>query len=945
MNRIYKLSCLLFLVILFKTISVEGSDMLGGEITWKCLSRDVYLIKVIYLRDCNGVPSSSSLNVSFKSASNGTAITSLTLSPGAAVDITPTCATNCTRCSNSGCTFPYGIQKYEYQGIVDLSIAGSYCNIVISFSYCCRSETITTGAAWENIYTEAMLNRCISPCDNSPEFSNNPTVICVGQDYMYNSQPNDPDIDSAGKNLDSFAFEFVAPLSGPTTANSWKSGYSFDKPVYFWGFPNSILPFPRGIHIDAVTGNISFRPMNIEETIMTLKVSEFRHGVKIGEIRREMSFLVMACPGNNLPTISSNSYYKEVCAGDTVSFTINSNDNDTANSVVISYYGKIPGAVFTENNGLVKHPTGVFTWIPTESQVSNSLYNFNVSVVDNACPLTGQKTHIFQILVKPHPKAGITVSNSCGNISFSANPLSSGNPSYTWESSVSPDNFKIVANSFVYRFSKPAVYPFRMTMTTNNCSTIYEDSVIVDTFLQAILPADTQLCRNSVIRIPALWTGNRGTVKFQWSSSATDTLDYLQLKVTKDTIITLSISDNTHCSTQDNIKIKVFPLPNVNAGFDKKICFGDSVFLSAKGALKYWWNNGDSVSDIRIKPLKTSDYFVTGQNKDGCKQTDTVKVIVFPYLRIEAGKNQQICPGEKTWLHANGGNTYLWNTGEKTDSIEVSPLVTSMYFVWPTDTNSCNLSDSVLVTVNAPAFAEAGVDTGICNGHLIKLTASGGTKYLWSTGDSTASTSFIASYAGFQYVTVWNSFGCQKTDSVFVDIYPVPLAKFSASPVSGKIPLTVNFYDSSSVSSGSIVEYYWDFDNSNYSSVKNPVFIFNDSGTFDIRLTVKTDKGCTKSVLKQKLVNTTKVSIAENLKESEIEIIPNPAKDFVIIRVKSGYLKSFSLINSEGKTILTRQDVNSKEIIIRRPENGKGIYLLQLYTCKNSIYNRKIIFE
>ena len=64
-----------------------------------------------------------------------------------------------------------------------------------------------------------------------------------------------------------------------------------------------------------------FRPMKIEVTVMAIEIKEFRGGVHIGTIRRDLQIIVINCP-NNHPPVLSGPYYKEVCAGSTVTFSI-----------------------------------------------------------------------------------------------------------------------------------------------------------------------------------------------------------------------------------------------------------------------------------------------------------------------------------------------------------------------------------------------------------------------------------------------------------------------------------------------------------------------------------------------------------------------------------------------------------------------------------------------
>ena len=67
-------------------------------------------------------------------------------------------------------------------------------------------------------------------------------------------------------------------------------------------------------------------------------------------------------------------------------------------------------------------------------------------------------------------------------------------------------------------------------------------------------------------------------------------------------------------------------------------------------------------------------------------------------------------------------------------------------------------------------------------------------------------------------------------------------AQFTASPLSGSLPLTVRFADQST---GTISTYAWDFNNDGIidSRVKNPVTVYTSSGAFTVKLTVRGPDG------------------------------------------------------------------------------------------------------
>ena len=64
---------------------------------------------------------------------------------------------------------------------------------------------------------------------------------------------------------------------------------------------------------------------------------------------------------------------------------------------------------------------------------------------------------------------------------------------------------------------------------------------------------------------------------------------------------------------------------------------------------------------------------------------------------------------------------------------------------------------------------------------------------------------------------------------------PESVANFTADPISGIYPLTVNFLDQST---GDITKWFWDFGDSSTSTEQNPSHEYDNSGTYTVKLTV-----------------------------------------------------------------------------------------------------------
>jgi gliding motility-associated-like protein len=147
---------------------------------------------------------------------------------------------------------------------------------------------------------------------------------------------------------------------------------------------------------------------------------------------------------------------------------------------------------------------------------------------------------------------------------------------------------------------------------------------------------------------------------------------------------------------------------------------------------------------------------------------------------VNAGPDLTICPGQNATLTATSnpvGTTYSWSNSASTQSITVSPVITTNYTVTVTTASGCTGTDEVTVNVNPNAAdVDAGPDVSICSGQNTNLTATGGSPtatYSWSSGQNTSNITVSPATTTTYTVTV-NESGCTDTDNVTVNVTPQP---------------------------------------------------------------------------------------------------------------------------------------------------------------------------
>ena len=136
------------------------------------------------------------------------------------------------------------------------------------------------------------------------------------------------------------------------------------------------------------------------------------------------------------------------------------------------------------------------------------------------------------------------------------------------------------------------------------------------------------------------------------------------------------------------------------------ICIGDSVLLTAAQGSSYLWSNGSITQSITAKTAGKDSVTIT--NLLGCIGTVTspsANITVHALPTITANSNTaNLCVGNTAMLTANGNATsYLWNTGDTTSSITVSPIINTPYTV--TGKSSMGCYNKALVTQSVSACA------------------------------------------------------------------------------------------------------------------------------------------------------------------------------------------------------------------------------------------------
>ncbi|MGD1982261.1 MAG: hypothetical protein PVJ94_05730, partial [Flavobacteriales bacterium] len=206
---------LILLVGLLSFAPAHAAHLVGGEISYKCVSStssgNTYQIKLVLYRDCNssGAAFDNFAPIAIYGGPNqNTLVTTLSVARGLIVGIPAVVANPCLQTPPNVCT-----EKTSYTTNTTLPVATHGYTIV--YQRCCRNNTITNVAnsgTWGNSYFIRIPPQD-SICNSSAAFNNDPPIVMCKDDSLY--------VDFSAQELDgdSVYYSFCQPLNGGSQSN------------------------------------------------------------------------------------------------------------------------------------------------------------------------------------------------------------------------------------------------------------------------------------------------------------------------------------------------------------------------------------------------------------------------------------------------------------------------------------------------------------------------------------------------------------------------------------------------------------------------------------------------------------------------------------------------------------------------------------------------------
>ena len=388
----------------------------------------------------------------------------------------------------------------------------------------------------------------------------------------------------------------------------------------------------------------------------------------------------------------------------------------------------------------------------------------------------------------------------------------------------------------------------------------------------SVTPLPTLTVTSSIICIgqTATITAN-GANTYVWNTgSLSNTITDAPSANTSYTVL----GSSSNCTNSAIANVSVTPLPAVTVN-SSTICSGQTATLTANGASAYLWNTGATGSALVISPTVNTSFSVVGTNA-GCSNTVStiVNVVSSPSLSVNSAT---ICEGQTTTLSVSGASSYIWNNGTTTNTAVVSPVATTIFSVVGS-IGTCSTTTTVSVVVNPMPIISVPSIT-ICAGQSATLTAFGASVYNWNT-NSNLNPLFVSPNATTTYSVTGTNLNCTSSTTATVFVENSPTVAFNSINIAGCAPLCSQFSDLSTVVSGTISNWNWSFGDGYSSTSQNPSHCFDNSGLYDISLTVTSSNGCSKTYTNLDMIHVYPNPTAEFISNVEETDILNPIVDF-----------------------------------------------------------------
>lgn len=499
-----------------------------------------------------------------------------------------------------------------------------------------------------------------------------------------------------------------------------------------------------------------------------------------------------AGPNQNVACFSSGT--ASISAVGTGTWSLGGNSDGTAT------IGNISNALTTVNNFSA---AGNYFLIWS----ANSCSDTTTIVVGNNC-----SCNVVNNLTLP------TIHSFCGNspsIALNGNTVTGATGTYQWIYKINTSNYSNAPGTstnedYQSNTLSPGSYQFRRifnktsapscvdTSNTILITVVPSPNAGVDKVVNCLEDGSAQLI-STTQGIWSLGGNSAGYATFSSVSGLTTTLSDFSIEGVYFVIRSSGVCSDTSLVTVNNL----CGCDYADAGIDANKCAGDIVPLVGHCVVGVWSGlpsnpSGAALSastngnaQIQFNDQAVGIYKFVYTTLDNHK--DTVAYTLYPKPVVSLGEDFGFCDGgEPVIITANGGISYIWSTGQTTNSILISPIASTNYVVTGTDSNGCKNADALYVSIFPKPQGQIPYVEPVFENDDLQIMAgswSNAIQYEWqgpngfiSSAPNNMITNVTTDEAGMYFLSVTSPDECVTVDAVMVTVMervlPVKLSKF-----------------------------------------------------------------------------------------------------------------------------------------------------------------------
>lgn len=452
-----------------------------------------------------------------------------------------------------------------------------------------------------------------------------------------------------------------------------------------------------------------------------------------------------------------------------------------------------------------------------------------------------------------NPVADFTADNTClGTVSqFTDQSSISGSTitSWLWDFG---DGTTSTQQNPTHTYAVTGNYSVTLTVTTaEGCDATTTQTISISQAPMLVISSTDEKCGLKDGTTTATILGGSGSYNYQWNTTPMQTT--VTAKGLAAGTYTVTVDDG-NCIATGNATVSNIAGPALTVNSTDEYCGASDGTVSVNasggsGSYTYQWNTSPVQTTATASGLKAGSYTVT-VNDGICSATGSINVnaLAAPTLSFTTTKENCGASDGTATVTASGGSgtyTYIWNTTPVQTSNSASALVAGTYTVTVNDGN-CNVTGNATVTSNnTPVLFVSKTDANCesVDGTATAIVSGGSGTYSYSWDTSPIQTTNVISNlsAGTYTVTV-NDGICPVSASVSITTNAKPFAGFSFNNVCQYDDAI--FTNSSTITTGSISNYQWDFGDGTTSSLQSPGHQYAIAGTYNTTLITFSGSGC-----------------------------------------------------------------------------------------------------